>query len=415
MATSASRSSTDVRHERGTVGYRRLGAAMWCAGLATFVLIYAVQGLLPTLAAQFDVAPSVSSLALSATTLTLALAVVPLSAVAESWGRVRVMTAALAASAVLGVLAPLAPSFAVLVAVRALQGVALAALPALAMAHVTREVAPRHLGGAVGLLIAGNTIGGLSGRLVASGVADVAGWRVALLAVGLLSLVCTAAFRLLLPPPRADAAQAVRLRDLGGQIGRHLRDPGLACLFGLAFLVMSAFVTVYNFLGFRLLAPPFTLPPALVALIFLGYLLGSSASTAAGRLGDRFGRRTVLWVGLTIAIVGIVVTAPPWLPAVLTGLALVTVGFFAGHSLASGWVGRRSALLPGGSPAVASSLYLFCYYAGSSIGGTVGGVVFDHAGWTGVVGYVGLLLVCALVLGLALRRVPARTPPENAA
>ena len=157
---------------------------------------------MPTLAAQFDVAPSVSSLALSATTLTLALAVVPLSAVAESWGRVRVMTAALAASAVLGVLAPLAPSFAVLVAVRALQGVALAALPALAMAHVTREVAPRHLGGAVGLLIAGNTIGGLSGRLVASGVADVAGWRVALLAVGLLSLVCTAAFRLLLPPPR---------------------------------------------------------------------------------------------------------------------------------------------------------------------------------------------------------------------
>ena len=179
MATSASPSSTDVRHERGTVGYRRLGAAMWCAGLATFVLIYAVQGLLPALAAQFNVAPWVSSLALSATTLTLALAVVPLSAVAESWGRVRVMTAALAASAVLGVLAPLAPSFAVLVAVRALQGVALAALPALAMAHVTREVAPRHLGGAVGLLIAGNTIGGLSGASLhrAWPTSRAGGWR----------------------------------------------------------------------------------------------------------------------------------------------------------------------------------------------------------------------------------------------
>ena len=41
-------------------------------------------------------------------------------------------------------------------------------------------------------------------------------------------------------------------------------------------------------------------------------------------------------------------------------LVLLTVGFFAAHSLASGWVGRRSAKLPGGSPAVAGSLYLFC-------------------------------------------------------
>ncbi|WP_343940339.1 MFS transporter, partial [Pseudonocardia zijingensis] len=121
-------------HERGTPAYRRLGAAMWCTGLATFVLVYCVQALLPIFAAEFDVSSSVASLALSATTGALALAIVPLSAVVESWGRTRVMTVALAVSAALGVLAPLAPTFGVLVAVRALQGVTLAALPALAMA-----------------------------------------------------------------------------------------------------------------------------------------------------------------------------------------------------------------------------------------------------------------------------------------
>ena len=178
---------------------------------------------------------------------------------------------------------------------------------------------------------------------MASAVADVAGWRIGLLAVGLLSLACTAAFRLLLPPPVAPAAPPVRLRALGGQVVRHLRDPGLACLFGLAFVLMGAFVTVYNYLGFRLLVAPFDLPPALVALIFLGYLAGSWASTTAGRLGDRFGRRTVLWIGLVVALAGIAVTAPAWLPTVLVGLVLLTVGFFAAHSLASGWVGRRSA------------------------------------------------------------------------
>ncbi|GAA2847549.1 MFS transporter [Pseudonocardia halophobica] len=398
--------SAALGHERGSPGYRRLGLAMWCTGLATFVLVYAVQGLLPTLADEFDVSSGTSSLALSATTLTLALAIVPLSAVAEAWGRARVMTAALAASAVLGLLAPLAPTFGVLVGIRALQGIALAALPALAMSHVTREVAPRHLGGAVGLLIAGNTIGGLSGRLIATAVADVAGWRLALLAVGLVSLACTVAFRLLLPPSVAPAAPRVRLGELGGPILRHLRDPGLLCLFGIGFLLMGSFVTVYNYLGFRLLRAPFGLPAALVALIFLGYLAGSYASTAAGRLGDRFGRRKVMWIGIVVAVAGAWVTAPDRLPTVLAGLLLITVGFFAGHSLASSWVGRRSSMLPEGSPGIASSLYLFGYYAGSSVGGTVGGVVFDVAGWNGVVGYLTVLLAGALVLALTLRRIP---------
>src|SRR5690349_4141643 len=38
--------SAALGHERGSPGYRRLGLAMWCTGLATFVLVYAVQGLL---------------------------------------------------------------------------------------------------------------------------------------------------------------------------------------------------------------------------------------------------------------------------------------------------------------------------------------------------------------------------------
>lgn len=394
-------------HERGTPGYRRLGIALWLSGLATFVLVYSVQGLLPTLSAEFGVSSSTASLVLSATTGTLALAVLPLSALTESWGRARVMTWALAASAVLALLAPLAPTFETLVLVRGLQGIALAALPALSMAHVTHEVAPRHLGGAVGLLIAGNTLGGLSGRLVASWGAELGGWRAGLAAVGVVSVLATVAFRLLLPPATAPTPARTRLRDLGGPLRRHLTDRGLLCLFGMAFLLMGAFVTVYNYLGFRLLAPPFSLPGTLVGLVFLGYLAGSWASTGAGRLGDRFGRRPVLWVATLLALAGIWVTLPDLLPTTLAGLLLVTVGFFGAHSVASSWVGRRSATLPGAVPAQASSLYLVGYYAGSSIGGALGGVAYDHAGWVGVTGYVSVLLLGALALALVLRRTPA--------
>lgn len=403
-------STPGVPHERGTPGYRRLGAALLCSGLATFVLVYSVQGLLPTLSERFGVSSTMASLALSATTGTLAVAVLPLSAVVESWGRARVMTWALGASAVLALVAPLAPTFWSLIAIRALQGITLAALPALSMAHLTHEVAPRHLGGAVGLLIAGNTLGGLSGRLIAGVVADVGGWRAGLAAVGVVSVAAAVVFRLLLPPATAPDPAPTRLRDLGGPMGRHLRDPGLLCLFGIAFLLMGAFVTVYNFLGFRLLAPPFSMPAGLVGLIFLGYLAGSYASTAAGRLGDRFGRRPVLWISALVALAGIWLTEPDSLIAVLAGLLLVTVGFFGAHSVASSWVGRRSSMLDGGVPAQASSLYLFGYYAGSSAGGAAGGVAFDHLGWTGVACYVSALLLGALALALTLRRIAAPVP-----
>jgi MFS transporter, YNFM family, putative membrane transport protein len=402
--------SAPALHERGTPGYRRLGLGLWCAGLATFVLVYCVQGLLPTLSREFGVSSSTSSLALSATTCGLALAVVPLSSVAESWGRVRVMTWSLALSAVLGLLEPFSPNFATLVAIRGLQGVALAALPALAMAHVTREVSPTWLGGAMGMLIGGNAIGGLAGRVIAGAVADAGGWRLALGVIGVASLGCTVAFRLLLPTAVAPDPPPVRLRDLARPLAAHLADPGLRCLFGVGFLLMGAFVTVYNYLGFRLLAPPFDLPSALAGLIFFAYLAGSFVSTRAGRLSDRLGRRRMLWATVLVAVAGIWVTDPAWLPSVILGLLLVTVGFFGGHSVASGWVGRRASVLPGGSPGQASSLYLLAYYLGSSVGGSLGGVAYDHAGWLGVVVYVTVLLLGAIGLGLALRNIPAAVP-----
>lgn len=399
--------SVEAGHQRGTPGYSRLGAAMWCAGLATFVLVYSPQALLPTFAAEFGVSSSTSSLALSATTLTLALAVVPLSAVTESWGRTRMMTAALAVSAALGLLAPFSPTFGVLVGVRALQGVALAALPALAMAHMTREVAPRWLGGAVGLLIAGNALGGLTGRLITGFVAEVAGWRVALGVIGGVSLLCTVAFRLLLPTPRAPGAPRIRLRDLGGPLRLHLADPVLRSLFVVSFLVMGAFVTVYNYSGFRLEDPPFGVPVGLAGLVFLGYLAGPVASPWAGRLADRYGRAPIVASGLLVAAVGAWATLPANLVVICVGILLVTIGFFAAHAVASGWAGRRAADMADGSPALASSIYLLAYYAGSSVGGSLGGVAYDHLGWLGVSCFLTLLLAAALVVAL---RAPLRGP-----
>lgn len=396
---------------RGSRGYRRLTAALWLAGAGTFMLVYCAQALLPLFSSSFEVSPAASALTLSAATGTLALAVLPISAVADSWGRKRVMTVSLSVTALLGLLAPLAPTFEVLLLVRAVQGLAMAGVPALAMAHLTEEVHPSSVGGAMGLLIAGNTVGGLTGRLVASAVADLAGWRVALAAVGVLSLGCLLAFHALLPTATVARPAAERPRVLLAHLGAHLRDPGLRLLCLVSFLMMSAFVSVYNFLGYRLLQEPFGLSQTLVGLTFLAYVAGTWASPLAGRVGDRIGRRAVLPVSVLTAVVAALVTLPDVLPLVIAGLVLFTVGFFAAHSVASAWVGRRAAR----ARAQASALYLFSYYAGSSAGGVVGGLAYEGGRWLGLVAYVVGLLLLALLLALGLRRVPPAVPAAAAA
>ena len=392
-------------HARGTAGYRRVVGAVWAAGVGSFTLLYAPQALLPLISDDLAVSPSTAALVVSVATGTLALALIPMSALAARVGRTRLMTVALTTAALLGLLAPLAPTVELLVLVRAVQGVAIAGLPALAMAHLSEEVQPGAVGGAMGLYVAGNTMGGLSGRLLSSAVADVAGWRAGLAAVGLLALVCVAAFRLLLPPPTA-VAEAPAPGVLRRHLATHLRDAGIRRLCLTSFVIMSAFVTVYNFLGYRLLEPPFSLSQTLVGLVFVTYLAGTLTAPSTGRLGDRVGRRAVLLTSVLLGLAAVGLTLSSSLPLVLLGLVLFTMGFFGAHTSASGMVGNRATT----GRSQASALYLLAYYAGSSIGGWVGGLAYEAGGWPGVVAYVGALMLAALVLALLLARTPRLVP-----
>ena len=244
--------------EAGTGEYRRISWALFAAGVATFSLLYATQAVLPQITGEFGVTASAASLSVSVATGALALAVLPMATLSEAVGRRTTMVASLAVATGLGVLIPLSPNLAVLLVLRGLQGIALAGLPATAMAYLGEEMSGRALAGAMGLYVAGNSIGGMTGRLVAGLVADVAGLRAGMWADAALALACTALIVGLLPRSRRFVAQPLALRPLGAGVLAALRDPALRSLYAVAALLMGCFVGVYNFLGFRLLDDPFT-------------------------------------------------------------------------------------------------------------------------------------------------------------
>lgn len=383
---------------RGSAGYRRATLALFCAGFATFAMLYCVQPLLPLLAAHFRVSAASSSLALSLTTLSLALCLLVSGALAESWGRKPVMVAALGLAALLGIACALVEQWSSLLILRALLGLALSGLPALAMAYVGEEFDPEALPAAMGLYIGGTALGGLLGRLLAGLLSDLGGWPWALGGIAGLGLLALALFIWLLPPSRHFTAQPLSVRGLLGNFALHLKNPRLRVLFALAFLLMGGFVALFNYVGFRLAGAPFNLSATVIGLLFTVYLLGILSAGWAGRLVPRFGARQVLNGGIGLMLLGVALCAAPWLSAAVVGLALFTLGFFAAHAVASGQVGIHAQ----GAKAQASALYLCAYYLGSSLVGYVGGYVWEHAGWLALLGVLAALFVVA---GALVRRI----------
>ncbi|MBU5945726.1 MFS transporter [Streptomyces griseoincarnatus] len=396
--------AVETRMSPGGPGYRRMSLALFLAGVATFALLYSTQALLPLVSSDLAVSASDASWTVSAATGGLALFVLPMSALSERFGRRTVMTASLAVAVTLGLLVPFAPSLGALVALRALQGAALAGLPASATAYLAEEVTPRALVTAIGLFVAGNSVGGMSGRVITGWVAQEWGWRAAVGVIGLVAVACAVAFRLLLPAPRHFKAGSLAPRVLAGTVRRHVGNPLLRRLFAIGALFMTVFGGVYTVIGYRLTEEPFSLPQGVAGSVFLVYLVGTVSASAAGRLVGRLGRRGALYAGGATTAAGLLLSLADTLPLVLLGLVLITAGFFAGHAVASSAVGRTATE----GRAQAAALYQSAYYIGSSAGSAVGALAFHAAGWSGTVA-VGLVAVTGVAaITLAGTRAAAR-------
>jgi YNFM family putative membrane transporter len=401
---SARASDTWAGHSYGSADYRRLLIGIFFAGVATFAQLYSPQATLPQIAADLHVGAAEVSLVVSASTIGLAIGVIPWSLVADRIGRVRAMSIAMIAATFFGLLVPFSTSFALLLTGRLFEGAMVGGVPAVAIAYLSEEIDARHAARAAGTYVAGTSIGGLLGRLVAGPIADLASWRIGVFTVAVLCAIAAALFIGLVPKPRGFVPLRSRGPDvepgLLSRLAANLRSPRMLALYAQGCLLMGGFVALYNYLGFRLAAAPFNLPQTLISLLFVAYLAGTWSSAQAGVLAARFGRLPVLLTGVASMIVGVLLTLSTVLLVVLIGLLVATAGFFAAHAVASGWTGAESII----GRAQASSLYNLFYYAGSSLFGWLGGVFFVTSGWAGTAAMVACLAVLAGALAVLLLR-----------
>lgn len=361
---------------------RTLMVAMFAAGIAVFLVMYVTQGLLPEIGRSMHSDPTETSLTVSLLTAGVAIGLIPISSLAERFGRVPTMIIGICGAVILAFLLPLLPSIEWMNTARFVQGLFIAAVPATAMAHIAKTLPRAHATDAIGTYLAGNTIGGLCSRLLTGVFADLWGWRTALFILAGISLLAGITFVIAISSIRSvtHRSRPVPIRDLFGTLLGHLTNPALLPLYAIGFFAQFLFGGAYTALSYRLEGPPFHLTEAGIGAIFLLYLLGTVVTQRSGKITRRIGITRALLLGAVTIVAGWALTLIPNLVAVIAGLGLITAAFFLVHSTASATVSVTAER----AASQASAIYLTAYYLGNSFGATLCAAAFHVAGWDAV-------------------------------
>ncbi|OXM88293.1 MFS transporter [Paenibacillus rigui] len=394
----------------GTRDYRRTLMSMLLGSLVTFAILYSPQTLIGTFAREFQVSPSTASFIISFATMTLAVSMLFVSLLSNAWGRKNVMSVSLFVTSVLAIISSFSTSFHLLLTVRLLEGISLAGFPAIAMTFLNEEIEPRSLGRVIGVYVAGTAVGGFAGRVIISLLTDLLDWHAAMLSLGLFSLLLSLCFWLYLPKSRNFKPVSISFGHWLEGFKSGFADNKLLSLYGIGFLLLGVYVTLFNYLGYPLSQPPYSLSQTVIGCLFVFQLVGSWSSVWFGKLADRYSRAALIGWGIALSLAGALLTLCGSMLLMIAGIILFACGFFAGHTVASGWVGRVAAPT---HKAYASSLYLLFYYAGSSLLGWSGGFFLTGFGWGGVIGLIGALLLLTSLLVLRLTRAAIRLKPEQ--
>ncbi len=266
---------------------------------------------------------------------------------------------------------------------RALIGLSLSGVAAVGMTYLSEEIHPSFVAFSMGLYISGNSIGGMSGRLLSGVFTDFFNWRIALAVIGCFALASALMFWKILPESRHFRPTSLRPKTLFINFRLHWRDKGLPRLFLIGFLLMGAFVTLFNYIGYRLMLSPWHLNQAVVGLLSVAYLTGTWSSPKAGAMTARHGRGPVLLV-----FTGRDVTRPAADALFLAVVHLCRDAALLRRVLRrplgrSSWIGPRARRAKG----QASSLYLFSYYLGSASPGPLAacsGITTAGTAWAGL-------------------------------
>ena len=350
---------------------------MLISGLSVFAQLYLFQPMLSELQASFGVSLATGSLAVSASTIGMATGLFLFAFKADTFKRERLMSLSLILSALLTITSAFMSHFVLLLLLNFLKGIALSGVSAVALAYLSDEIEPGKIGLAISLYLSGNTIGGMTGRVAGSLLAGWGGWQQAIWVIGITSLLLGFLFYWKIPASSQVSQNSISIKEKLQQMKDLLSKRLFIGMYLIAALAMGVFVSVYNYISIQLESPRYGLPHQMIAMIFVMYLTGVAGSIIVGKLSDKHRPERLLRYSLILLGAGLSMLLIPRLWALIAGLGILTFAFFSTHTIASRIVSVNASR----SKSSATSIYWLSYYAGSSIIGSLTGIILTRFGW----------------------------------
>lgn len=279
-----------------------LALAVFAQGTSEFVL----AGLLPALAADLGVPLGQAGGLTSAYALGMVVGAPVMAALARRLSPRWALTAFLLLFVLAHVVGAVTDAFAVLLTTRVVAAVANAGFLAVALSTVAAVVPAERRARGLAVVLAGVTLALVAGAPAGALLGGQLGWRATMWAIAAVSAPALVAVAVGTPTrPAGDGAQPARALDELAV----LRRPRLQVTLALAVLVNSATFGTLTFLAVLATSRaglPEALTPGLLAAFGVGAFGGV---TAAGRLGDRYGR-TAVGLGTPLLVVGWLAMVP---------------------------------------------------------------------------------------------------------
>jgi len=370
-------------------------ALLAAAGFASMASARVCDGLLPALIRAFDRPASETAYVITAFAMAYGVMQLVLGPLGDRYGKHRVITLATLACAVWSLATALAPTFAWLVALRAVTGGTTAAIIPLGLAWMGDAVAYRQRQSSIARMMSGGILGLGGGQLLGGGVADTLGWR---WAFAMLAGIYLAVGAVMWVKLRGHAAIHARMSPgtgslaIGSRIGAVLGTPWarrvLVTVFIEGTLVFGSLAMIPYYLN-RFFGVSLAVAGATVALFALG---GFFYTTQARRLVAVLGETGLSLAGTGVAALSLVALGlgPSWLWGIPASFGL-GLGYYMIHNTLQ----TNATQMTPEHRGTAVSVFAAALFLGQSAGVTVSAALLHRIGpgWLFPTAGVGLFLL----------------------
>jgi MFS transporter, YNFM family, putative membrane transport protein len=376
--------------------YFRLQFIVFALVSASFTNIYITQPLLPVLQNEFSTDMVMVSFTVSAVIFGMALSNLPFGLLADRFPIHPIIFIGGVLVAVAGLVCAITTHFWVLIGARFLQGFFSPALTTCLAAYLAKTLPVARLNVVMGSYVSATVLGGLCGRMLGGWIFPPWHWRYALVVASILTLAAT--FTAVRGLPKASNKNRTLPVSMG--FWALIRRWDLFRIYLCAMGGFAIFSSIFNYLPYRLTAPPFNFSTEKTTLLYLVYVVGIFIGPAIGRISNRFGNGNTLIAGCGILGAALTLILIPSITAVILGLLGTCTGFFTIHASAVGALNRKLSSGQGR----ANALYILFYYLGGWLGITGSGFAYKHGGWSALIYILILLLIIPLCAGIGEKK-----------